>query len=70
MTNLKKLVMTVAMMGFLVAGFTTAKAGILLTDSASNNAQTTTEAKDDKGVIILTLTESIILSLTGVIILT
>jgi lipopolysaccharide export LptBFGC system permease protein LptF len=58
MTNLKKLMMAAAMMGILIAGFTSANAGILIANITDNESQTTTEAKDDKGVIVL---------LTGVI---
>jgi glucose uptake protein GlcU len=67
MTNLKKLMMTVAMMGILIAAFTTAKAGILITDIKGIDAQTTTEAKEDKETI-LDLIGVIVVNLTGVIV--
>ena len=66
MTNLKKLMMTAAMMGIIITGLTSAKAGILLSDFTSTDAQTTTEAKDDKGVIV-TFT-GVIVTLMGVIV--
>jgi aspartokinase len=68
MTNLKKLMMTAAMMGIIMAGLTSANAGILLTDSASNNAQTTTEAKEDKGIVITGFIGIVITGLTGIVI--
>ena len=68
MTNLKKLMMTATMMGILLTGLTTAKAGIIMSDVRSTDAQTSTEAKDDKGIVITGFTGIIITGFTGIVI--
>ncbi len=67
MTNLKKLTMTAAMMGILISGLTSAKAGTMLSDFRNNDAPTTTETKDGKGIIV-TFTGILISGLTGIIV--
>jgi hypothetical protein len=67
MTNLKKLMMTAAMMVILTVGFTSANAGILITQVANTDAQTTTEAKEDKGIVV-TLT-GIVVTLFGIVVI-
>ena len=57
-----------AMMGIIIAGFTSANAGIIMSDFTSTEAQTTTEAKDDKGIIVVNLTGIIVVNLTGIIV--
>jgi hypothetical protein len=66
MTNLKKLVMTVAMMGILIVGFTSANAGILIANITDNESQTTTEAKEDKGVVVFFT--DVVVFLSGVVV--
>ena len=67
MTNLKKLMMTAVMMGIIITGLTSAKAGSFNVGLRNNDIQTTTEAKDDRGILV-TLTGIIITGLTGIVI--
>ena len=68
MTNLKKLVATVTLMGIIIIGAKDANAGFLMSDLTDGNTETCTEIKDTKDDfgVIYNLT-GVIYNLTGVI---
>lgn len=73
MKNLKKLIATFGLVAILLIGFSTTKAGIIITDlKGGDTNEPCTEQKDDTktdwGIIITDFTGIIITDFTGIII--
>jgi hypothetical protein len=64
---MKKLMATITLMGILIVGVSTAKAGFLVSDFAPRNPQPCTE-KSNGGIIVTGLTGIIVTGFTGIII--